>query len=169
MNGDDGTDRVLRRGEAWELGLNGDYKSALAIIEQLLVESPTDLVALRMKGNLLELQTLDILEYSSRKLITSREYLAARKCYEQILNIDPQNTLALIDLGDHYKNLDAYDRAFSYYEQAISLLASTRKNPTLTEEIENLLGTFLDLSRNKETAERARDLKVTCEKLLNKQ
>ena len=159
-------DHVQRRGEAWELGLQGEYDAALKLIGALLTESSSDLVALRMKGNLLELKTLDLMEYSSKKLMSSRDYLAARDCYMQILKFDPQNISALIDLGDHYKNLDAYDKAFSFYEQAIDLLRSDRRGKSRTEELDELLTTCLDLGRQKQTAERAQRLKLACEQLL---
>src|SRR5690349_946647 len=91
-------DAARRRGEAWELGLQGDYDAALKLIDALLAECSSDVVTLRMKGNLLELKALDLTEYSSKKLMSSQDYLAARDCYQRILQFDPQNASALIDL-----------------------------------------------------------------------
>jgi len=159
-------DAVRRRGEAWELGLQGEYEAALKLIGALLLEHSSDLVALRMKGNLLELKALDLTEHSSKKLMSSKDYLAARDCYEKILQFDPRNTSALIDLGDHYKNLDAYDKAFSFYEQAVDLLRSGESRIDRKEKLEELLSTCLDLGREKKTAERAGQLKLVCEQLL---
>jgi tetratricopeptide (TPR) repeat protein len=119
-------DRTQRLGEAWELGVQGYYGAALEILAQLLSVNALDTGSLRLKGNLLELKELDRLEYSAKKLITSADYLAARTCYEKILEVDPQNAKAHIDLGDHYRNLDANDKALGCYREAMNVLRQRR-------------------------------------------
>lgn len=129
-----------RRAEAWELGAQGYYDLALNILDDLLKDVPTDIASLRMKGNLLELKTLDVMEHSQKTLTSSADYLAARECYKKILEIDPRNVRAHIDLGDHYKNLNANDRALEYYKQAIELLRYAPRDNDWKEDAVELLG-----------------------------
>lgn len=136
VEGKTGRNRTSRRGDAWELGMVGEYSRALEIIDELLHQAPTDIITLRMKGNLLELRALDFAQYQARKLLRSRDYVNARKCYEEILRAEPDNTVALIDLGDHYRNLGASTKALEYYEQAIALLNKGRFSWSRKEEIE---------------------------------
>ena len=165
--GTESTDAIRRRGEAWELGLQGDYNAALELIDDLLVESPSDLVALRMKGNLLELKTLDLMESGGKKLASSRDYLAARDCYEQVLRLDPRNATALIDLGDHYKNLDAYDKALSYFEQAANVLGEDNSRSSWNEEVQELLERSSELAERRKTPAAVK-LQVACQKMLDR-
>jgi tetratricopeptide (TPR) repeat protein len=166
MNDDLREQRLQQLEQARALSIECSYDAALDLIEKLLLKHPDDAEVLRLKGNILEQKALDLNEYKRAKLTKSRDYLLARECYERVLRVDPRNTLALIDLGDHYKNLDAYDKAFSCYEQAIDLLRSGESRIGLRDEVEELLGTCLDLSRQKQTAERAQRLKLACEQLL---
>ena len=158
--------RLQQLEQARALSTDCYYDAALDVVEKLLVKYTDDVEVLRLKGNILEQKALDLNEYKRVKLTKSRDYLLARECYERVLLVDPKNTLALIDLGDHYKNLDAYDKAFSCYEQAIDLLRSGESRIGLKDEVEELLGTCLDLSRQEQTAERAQRLKLACEQLL---
>lgn len=160
-------DTESRRGEAWELGLQGDYNAALKLIDDVLAESPSDLVALRMKGNLLELKTLDLMESSGKKLVSSREYLAARDCYEQVLRLDPRNVTALIDLGDHYRNLDAYDKALSYYEHAADVLREDESRSSWNEEVQELLERSTELAKRRK-APAATKLQAVCRGMLKR-
>src|SRR5688572_8917634 len=96
--------RADRIEEARSLGLQGYYDGAFEMLEDLLKEIPTDIESLRLKGNLLELKAMELLEISRKKFTTSADYLAARQCYELILEISPQDVKALIDLGEHYAN-----------------------------------------------------------------
>lgn len=153
--------------DARGLAMECNYGSALDLIEELLTESPNDLEGLRLKGNVLEQKVLDLNEYSGKKLNRSSEYLAAQRCYEQILQLDPTNTVALIDLGDHFRNLEAFDKAFSYYERAVTLLKTGEARLGRTEEIQELLRTFVELGREQRNVERTNRLKMECEELLN--
>ena len=119
--------RSERRAEAWGLAIQGYYDAALEILEDLLKEIPLDVISLRLKGNVLELKEMHRLECSGRKLTSSPDYLAARVCYEMILTVDPENVRARIDLGDHYRNLDANEKALEYYSEA--MIALQRPSP----------------------------------------
>lgn len=166
MNTDLRGQRLQQLEQARALSTECRYDAALDLVEKLLVKHSDDVEVLRLKGNILEQKALDLGEDKRERLTKSRDYLLARECYERVLRIDPKNTVALIDLGDHYKNLDAYDKAFSLYEQAIDLLRSGESRIGKKEEVEELLSTCLDLGRQRATAERAQRLKVVCEQLL---
>ena len=82
---------------------------------------------------------MDRMEYSAKKLVTSSDYLAARACYEKILEIDPQNAKAHIDLGDHYRNLDANDKALGYYSEAMNVLRQgQRRHDEWAQDVQEL-------------------------------
>ena len=160
-------DHRNRRAEAWELGAQGYYDAALDILESLLKEAPADLVSLRMKGNLLELKTLEVMEHSRKRLTSSADYLAARDCYKKILEIDPHNVRAHIDLGDHYKNLDANDKSLEHYEQAIDLLQRAPRDSDWNEDAEELLKAISLLTRHERLAAEAALLEKRCKTLLD--
>jgi len=101
------------------LAMEEQYLPALRTVEQLLLNTPDDLDGLRLKGNILELYlyagNLDDSEGIKKRVI-------ARKCYERVLELSPNNTLALIDLGDYWQNQADFDKSLGYYDNAINLL-----------------------------------------------
>lgn len=127
--------------------LSGDYADALLAIEQILSREPDHVDALRLKGNILELRALDRAQGRGRSLLRSSDYLAARKCYEEVLGRDQRNTLALIDLGDHFRNLGAVTKALDHYERAIALLSGGRFGWSRKEEIAEAFGNAAELYR----------------------
>jgi tetratricopeptide (TPR) repeat protein len=159
-------DSSARREEAWHLGIQGYYDAALEILEGLLKEHPLDVVSLRLRGNLLELMELDRLEYSQRKLASSSAYLAARTCYERILEVDPTNARARIDLGDHYRNLGANDKAIEYYGEAVLALQRRPEEGTWKEDVEELLKAVALLTGHARVGERAKALESWCKEAL---
>jgi tetratricopeptide (TPR) repeat protein len=159
------TDTTNPRGDAWELGLQGRYDAALEIMEGLLSKAPTDIESLRMKGNLLELKAMDLLEHSVKKLTSSSDYLAARQCYESILEIDPRNVTAHIDLGDHYRNLGAKDRALDYYKLAATHLENgDQSRPAWKQAMQELLERVGELGGSHSRAAEADALKTWCKR-----
>jgi tetratricopeptide (TPR) repeat protein len=160
------TSRTDRLEEAWGLGIQGYYDAALELLEGLLKENPLDTGSLRLKGNLFELKEMDLLEHSAKKLISSADYLAARGCYEKILEIDPGNVKARIDLGDHYRNLDANDRALEYYREAASILQQTLNDSTWKEDVQELLKAVALLTKFDRIAQEARSIEAWCSQAL---
>jgi tetratricopeptide (TPR) repeat protein len=160
------TRHIDHRGEAWELGLQGYYDAALNILEELLKESPIDVVTLRMKGNLLEMKAMDLLENSGKKLTSSTDFLAARRCYEKILEIDSQNVTARIDLGDHYSALRANDKALEYYREAASVLQRTLSGEAWKESVQELLERATLLAKHDRLAPDAKLLEAWCKQVL---
>jgi tetratricopeptide (TPR) repeat protein len=148
------------------LAMNCEYKAALDSIEDILRQYPGDLDALGLKGNVLEQKALDEHEASPRPLAITGDYIAALACYEQVLKVDPRNTVALIDLGDHYKYIDAFDQAYSFYWSAIELLEAGEERVGAESEIRELLSTCDDLVRYPTSRARAQQLADRCNQLL---
>lgn len=162
-----GDGRSERREEAWRLGIQGYYDAALEILEGLLNENPLDVVSLRLKGNLLELKEMDLLEYSGKRLASSSDYLAARACYERLLEVDPRNARAFIDLGDHYRNLGANDKAIEYYSEAMHALQQKRKEETWKEDVEELLKAVGLITKHDRLAGQAKSIESCCREILD--
>jgi tetratricopeptide (TPR) repeat protein len=160
------TSRAKRLEEVWGLGIEGYYDAALDILVGLLGENPLDLVALRMKGNLLELKQMDRLEYSNKKLVSSTDYLTARECYKKILEVDPGNVKAYIDLGDHYGNLDANDKALEYYREAVRVLQQAPKYEAWKEDVEELQKAVALLKKYDRLSAEASSLEAWCKQAL---
>jgi tetratricopeptide (TPR) repeat protein len=130
-----------------DTAIEGDCDTALAELQNLLKATPEDIQALRLKGNVLEMRALDRAQYSSQKLVRSRDYIDARLCYEKILALDPDNTLALIDLGDHYRHLGAFGKATTFYERAIVLLSKGKSSWSRRDEAEEVFERTIQLYR----------------------
>ena len=158
---------INRRAEAWALGAQGYYDAALDILDDLLKEAPSDPASLRMKGNLLELKTLDVMEHSQKTLTSSADYLAARECYERILDIDPRNVRAHIDLGDHYRNLGANDRALEYYKEAAELLQYASRDRDRKEDARELLEAIALLKKHDRLGTAAALLEERCKEVID--
>ena len=158
--------RKERLADAQGLCLQGYYDEALGILRDVLGESPADIGALRLRGNVLELKAMDLFEHSGRKLTTSPDFLAARKCYEKILELEPENSKAKIDLGDHYRNLGAIDKALAYYQQAGAVLQAARVDADWKDDIDELLRAVSDLAKKEHVAMKAKELESMCRDLL---
>jgi tetratricopeptide (TPR) repeat protein len=160
---DDRTDHLT---EAQTIGLQGYYDAAFEILEDLLSKNSADIAALRLKGNLLELKAMELLEINRKKFTTSADYLAARQCYERILGLDPENVRAHIDLGDHYGNLDANDKALKYYKEAARLLQKAPQDEAWKEDVEELGNAVALLTKHDRLVAEANSLKVWCNQAL---
>jgi tetratricopeptide (TPR) repeat protein len=158
------SDRMQVLEEARGLSLDGHYEEALLMVDRLLQLAADDVDGLRLKGNILELQALDRHEYSTKKLMSSAEYLEARLCYERILALDPGNSMALMDLGDHYKNLSAFDRALEYYAQVVAALANKHDSES-RDQAEDLLRAVREVLVSSPESARAATLELECRQL----
>lgn len=107
--------------QAKSLSLAGDYASALRLIEQVLELDPKDIDALRLKGNVIELEIMDREANQPTKFLYSVEVGRARACYERILLLDPSHVGALVDLGAHWKNRGEMAKALEYFDKALQL------------------------------------------------
>jgi len=154
--------RPDRLGDAQSLGLQGYFDAAFEILKELLEEDPADVACLRMKGNLLELKVFDVMEYSQKKLTSSADYLAARDCYEKILKINPRYVKAYMDLGDHYRNLEANDKALEYYKEAVRLLQQAPQDEDWKADVDELLKAVALLTKHDRLAADASSLEAWC-------
>lgn len=118
--------------------LEHDYEGALQRIDQILAENPEDIDALMFKGNILDLD---------------ERHQEALRCYRYVLDIDPDNVAALIDMGDCHTWLDAYEQAISltahsnYSDEADSTVVP-RRSVSLHAWVRFLLcGRVVDLRR----------------------
>ncbi len=126
--------RLFLLNKAKFLTMEGKYKKALKFIDKLLITNPNDVDALRLKGNVLSVKITDE-NYSfcekKRKLVLC----SIQKCHERILKFDPNNMLALIDLGDYWRNESCFDKSLQYYNKAISLLKEGHFYLSLEDEL----------------------------------
>ena len=153
-------------GEAWERGLRGDHASAIELIDEVLKDCPSTILGLRIKGNLLDLKAVDELAGPIATLVTSRDFLCARACYEQILRLDPQNAPARIDLGDQFKTLRAFDRCLGYYEQAVDVLATDEDVESRTKYLGEILDRISELEVQCSSAKLS-EIRKSCNAILN--
>jgi len=160
--------RIQSLEEVRGLATEGSYNAALDLIEEFLARNPSDVEGWRLKGNVLELKALDANEYNSKRLTSSPEYMLARECYEKILGIDPRNTIAMIDFGDHYKNLNAFDKAMSYYQQTADVLSKGESRLSWDEEVHDLLDRAVELTRRQGVADKAEALRKACQEMLDR-
>lgn len=159
------SDRMQVLEEARGLSLDGHYEEALLMVDRLLQSAADDVDALRLRGNVLELQALDRHEYSNKKLLSRAEYVEARRCYERILALDPGNPMALMDLGDHYKNLSAFDRALEYYAHLAAALANKHDSAS-RDQAEDLLRAVREVLVSNPESVRAATLELECRQLV---
>jgi hypothetical protein len=91
-----------------------------------------------------------------------RFFAAAAK----ILEVDPGNVRARIDIGDHYRNLDANDKAVEYYSEAVRVLQQRPKEETWKEDVEELLNAVALLTKHDRLAGHAKSLEAWCREAL---
>lgn len=151
---------------ARELSLKGEYRAGVEMVEGLLQDSPSDIEAKRLKGNILELAALHRVQYEARKLLRSSQFLQARRCYEDILQADPNNTLAMIDLADHFKNLAAFEQAISYYDSALAVLRSGVYRLDWKDEIRTVYDGKIEIAQTQRRPGLVEGLRAECEEML---
>jgi tetratricopeptide (TPR) repeat protein len=98
--------------------------------------------------------------------VSSTDYLAARECYEKILDVEPGYVKAYIDLGDQYRNLDANDKALEYYREAVRVLEETPRDEAWKEDAEELLQAVALLTKHDRLAAEASLLEAWCKQSL---
>ena len=132
----DAKDRISLLEDAKFLALfDKKYDEAIFLVDRLLSERDNDIDALRLKGNILDLKALDI--SLPTDLETNKGFFSeAKKCYEKILEIDQNNALAMIDLGDYWAREDNYSVALKWYDNAIHVLENGIYHSSLEEEME---------------------------------
>ena len=90
------------------LDLLREAPKAIRLLDQYLeTVNREDIDVLRLKGNVLDIQL---------------KFENSRQIYKHILRHCPDNTLALIDMGDAWARSDEYARAIPYYNRALRLI-----------------------------------------------
>jgi hypothetical protein len=84
--------------------VNGEYKQAVRIYEQLLENDPNDISILKMKAIALS---------------NSNDDLNSLKDFYKIIQQDPNNVIALTGMGAGFGNLGEYREASTYLENAL--------------------------------------------------
>jgi tetratricopeptide (TPR) repeat protein len=121
------------------------YDKALEIISKLLESDRKDIDALRLKGNILDLMGSDPIQDVTETSGAMDNFEKARECYEEILRIDPQNTLALIDMGDYWEQMGDYEIALKFYDKAIELLKKGHFYISYEDEMEEAFSSRSEL------------------------
>ena len=161
-------DRVQLLEAARDLALSGQYQLALSNVERQLGRTPADIEAKRVKGNVLELIALDRAQYEAKKLLRFPSFRQARRLYEEILEKDPQNTLGLTDLGDHFKYLQAFDQAVSYYDRCIECLRRGEFRLSWNDEVKAVFDSKIEVAEARAESATVAALRAECAKLLAK-
>jgi tetratricopeptide (TPR) repeat protein len=84
--------------------VNGEYKQAVRIYEQLLENNPNNVSLLKMKAIALS---------------NSGDELNSLKDFYKIIQQDPNNVIALTGMGVNFGNLGEYKEASNYLENAL--------------------------------------------------
>lgn len=138
--------RTQKLERAKELALDGSFESALEIIDDLLGDNHLDVDALRLKGNVLDLEVVHQTTLLNNAEKADKIELA-KQCYEEALNISPNNVLALVDIADFWREQQQYDKALQYYDQALELLQHGQAYLSLEDELEEALSGKLETLR----------------------
>jgi len=125
---------------ARHLALEGEPAKAIKLLDSHLSRTDSkDVGLLMLKGNILEMVS---------------RFAQAAEVYRHVLRVDSNCTLALIDLGDLYKDsrkLEYRRKALQYFERALSLVEAGRFHYDAEDEfVDACIGkadTLLALSR----------------------
>lgn len=84
--------------------MDDEPEGALELLERILSDNPRDVEAMSLKGAHLEFMGA---------------FLEARWCYEAVLDLEPENARALVDIGDTYDATDDLESALTFYDRVI--------------------------------------------------
>ena len=114
--------------DAEEYFLNGEYRKAIEIYDDILEAFPTDTKIREMKAvslsNMRLYTTLAAQPGSSNQMQYDIYYLNEKSMLEfyRVLETDPSSVIALNGLGLGFGNFGEYDEAKKYFESAIKLV-----------------------------------------------
>ena len=100
--------------------VNGEYKQAIRIYEQLLENNPTDTSILKMEAIALS---------------NSGDELNSLKDFNKIIQQDPNSIIALTGMGVGFGNLGEYKEASIYLEKAIKAVSYTHLTLPTNREV----------------------------------
>jgi tetratricopeptide (TPR) repeat protein len=93
----------MKFNEAKEYVHNGEYRQAIGIYNEILENTPNDILALKMKGVV---------------QINQGNYTKALEQFYKILQLMPNDTIALTGMGIGFGYLGEYQESMSYFEKA---------------------------------------------------
>ncbi len=145
--------------EARELAsIQHKYKEAIDLLETVLIDDPSDIDALILKGNILELNACRIAANSTSGEYSEVQELKkqSKKCYEKVLEIDPDNPVVLKDMGDYWEDNNQNQKALEFYNKAISLLKEGKIYKSAESELEETFWAKYELLRKEGDDEEAK-------------
>lgn len=104
--------------KAIELWSKNQYKEAYQILEAILSEDPNHIETLELLGHILDEEALN------KPLNQDLLFEKAKLCYERILDLNPNQIQANIDLADYYKRNKEFNKALQFYNKSIVLICS---------------------------------------------
>lgn len=137
--------RELSLEEARLAALAGDFLRSHRIIEAHLQANPNDTLALLLKGNVLE---YEVCKANSDSPNCSREHASiqsAKACYERILELEPSNSCALLDLAEVFQDAGDYAESAALLRVALPIVRA-EGDPEIIREVEVNLRTVSRLA-----------------------
>jgi tetratricopeptide (TPR) repeat protein len=144
--------------------LEKDYDSSISILDEWLNSNKDDVDALRLKGNILDLKALDLMQDGIEDISL---FELARNCYEKILIIKPNSPLAYVDLAEYWLRNGCAKEALTLCNKSIELLENGYSSVCMNDEIEEAYNCKIDilnkLARTKEALSVAAKLQAKSE------
>lgn len=112
-----------------------NYDKAIRELNKLIGLYPSNIDILRLKGNILDLKASEI-SCASCDSAGDVFYDEALSCYEEILSLNPDNTVAHIDRAGYWLRKKEYDLAINDCDSAINALKNGNYFLSLSEELE---------------------------------
>lgn len=112
-----------------------NYDKAINELDKLLMVYPSSIDTLRLKGNILDLKASEM-AYISCDSSCDAVYDEALSCYDQILSLDPDNTVAHIDKAGYWLRKQEYSLALSDCDKAINVLKAGNYFLSRKDELE---------------------------------
>lgn len=104
--------RFKRLEKAKYAGLSRDFAAAYSLLDDLLVQDYRDVEALRLYGNLYEMEAFGLSSPSEARMLLK----SARRHYRRILDVDAGNLYALFDMAEQMVHFERFRHAARFYE-----------------------------------------------------
>jgi len=112
-----------------------NYNKAIRELNSIIDLYPSNIDVLRLKGNILDLKASEI-SYASCDDAGDVFYDEALSCYDKILSLEPDNTVARIDRAGYWLRKKKYDLALNDCDSAINVLKKGNYFLSLIDELE---------------------------------
>ncbi len=115
--------QVLFR-EALGAGIDRDTSRALKLVDEVLAADPDDVEALLIQGNILEMM---------------HRIPLARAAYERVLQLEPGNVVAMIDVADCDADDDRFGDALARLDEAQARIEAGLDRDDRDDELESVM------------------------------